>query len=225
MQRLFGRYAAVLLAAPLVLLAVQGAPQSASVASKAPSATTVAAARASFVKYMSSHATALGSGGNWSSPGAQHSAGRGAGGGGGTGSITEMPSYNWSGYADSETGTKTVSYVSGDWTIPAVTCPTGAYQNQDAFLANWVGVDGFTDSTVEQLGTATQCYEGVEYYYVWYEMFPAGRVEEGTTACINNNVNCPEPGDQISAPVTAAPGTAGTNGDPLSLTDHTGPWE
>jgi hypothetical protein len=33
---------------------------------------------------------------------------------------------------------------------------------QDAFLANWVGVDRFSDSTVEQLGSAAQCYEGVK---------------------------------------------------------------
>ena len=78
--------------------------------------------------------------------------------------------------------------------MPGVVCPTAPYTNQDAFLANWVGIDGFSDGTVEQLGTAAQCYEGVTYYYVWYEMFPAGTVEEGTTACINDNVNCPAAG-------------------------------
>jgi hypothetical protein len=221
MQRLFGRYAALLIAAPLVLLAVQNAPQSASVASKAPSASTVAAARASFIKDMSSHATALG-GGAWTSPGAKHGAVQG---GAANGTVSEFPSYNWSGYADSESGSKTVSYVSGDWTMPGVVCPTAPYQNQDAFLANWVGIDGFSDSTVEQLGTAAQCYEGVTYYYVWYEMFPAGTVEEGTTACINDNVNCPEPGDQISATVSVTPAGSGENEYTLKLIDHTRPQE
>jgi len=70
----------------------------------------------------------------------------------------------------------------------------------------WVGIDGYNNGTVEQLGTATQCFEGVTYYYVWYEMFPAGTVEEGTVACINNNVDCPQPGDRISASVTVTPG-------------------
>jgi hypothetical protein len=109
--------------------------------------------------------------------------------------------------------------------MPGVTCPTAPYQNSDAFLANWVGIDGFSDATVEQLGTGAQCYEGVTYYYVWYEMYPAGTVEEGTTACINDNVNCPEPGDQISASVTVTPGSSGENDYALTLTDHTRPRE
>jgi hypothetical protein len=222
MRRLFARYAAVLLAAPLVLLAVASAPQSVSVASKAPSTATVAAARANFIKDLSSHATALG-GGDWRSPGVQHAAGAAASPA--NGNVSEFPSYNWSGYADSESGTNTVSYVSGNWVIPSVTCPTAPYQNSDAFLANWVGIDGFSNGTVEQLGTGVQCYEGVTYYYVWYEMFPAGTVEEGTTACINDNVNCPRPGDQISASVSVTRGTAGNNNYTLQLTDHTRPQE
>jgi Peptidase A4 family len=221
MQRLFARYAAVLLAAPLALLAVQSASQSVSVASKAPSASTVAEARAHFIKVMSSHATALG-GGQWTSPGAENA---GAQGGAANGTVSEFPSINWSGYADSESGTKTVSFVSGNWTMPAVTCLPAPYENQDAFLANWVGIDGFSDGTVEQLGTAAQCYEGVTYYYVWYEMFPAGTVEEGTTACINDNTDCPQPGDQISAVVNVTPGTSGNNNYTLALVDHTRPDE
>jgi Peptidase A4 family len=74
---------------------------------------------------------------------------------------------------------------------------------------------------VEQLGTAAECYEGVTYYFVWYEMFPADIVEEGTQACINNNVDCPQPGDHISASVTATPAGDYT----LSLTDWTNPAE
>jgi hypothetical protein len=218
MRRLFKRFAPVLLAAPLVLLAVQSAPQAVSVASKAPSAATVAAARANFIKNLSSRATVMGSG-DWSSPGVQKAAGVAASPA--NGSVSEFPSFNWSGYADSETGTNTVSYAAGSWIMPAVTCPTRPYENSDAFLANWVGIDGFTDGTVEQLGSGAQCYEGVTYYYVWYEMFPAGTVVEGTTACINDNVNCPEPGDLISASVSATPGTAGNNNYTLKLNDLT----
>jgi Peptidase A4 family len=79
-------------------------------------------------------------------------------------------------------------------------------------------------TTVEQLGTGVQCYEGVEYYYVWYEMFPAGTVEEGTTACITDNVNCPQPGDRITASVSVTPAD-GTNDYTLTLIDHTRPQE
>ena len=128
-----------------------------------------------------------------------------------------LPSVNWSGYADVDSSASsnasapgTLSGVSADWTIPKVSCPQGQYRNQDAFAAQWVGLDGATNGTVEQLGTGEQCYEDVLYYYVWYEMFPAGTVQEGTQACINNNVDCPRPGDQISASVNAPPAAPAT---------------
>jgi len=220
MKRLLARSATALLAAPLVLLAVQGTPGGVSASGKAPSASVVAQARANFTKVMSAHAPAVG-GGGWVSPGAQHRGALNAA----NGSLTAIQSANWSGYADSESASSTISYVSGDWTMPAVHCPPAPYQNQDAFLANWVGIDGFTNGTVEQLGTAAQCFEGVTYYYVWYEMYPAGTVEEGTAACINNNVNCPEPGDRVSASVSVASAGSGENNYTLKLIDHTRPQE
>jgi hypothetical protein len=220
MKRLRARYAIVLLVAPLILLAMHGASGGVSASGKVPSASTVAQARASFIKAMSAHAPAVGAGG-WVSPGAK----RGGAASAANGSVTSVTSINWSGYADAETGSNTVSQVSGNWTVPAVSCLPRPYQNQDAFLANWVGIDGFSDSTVEQLGSATQCFEGVEYYYVWYEMYPAGTVEEGTTACINDNVDCPKPGDKISASVTVTAAGSGENNYKLTLTDHTRPQE
>jgi Peptidase A4 family len=220
MKRLLARSAVVLLAAPLVLLLVQGAPQGVSASGKAPSATVVAQARAKFVKVMSAHAPVVGRGG-WVSPGAQHGGAPRAA----NGSVTSSPSINWSGYADSESGSSKVSQVSGDWTMPGVQCLPAPYQNQDAFLANWVGIDGYSTQTVEQLGSAAQCFAGVKYYYVWYEMYPSNTVEEGTTACINDNVDCPQPGDQMSASVTVTPAGSGENTYKLTLIDHTRPEE
>jgi hypothetical protein len=171
---------------------------------------------------MSAHAQRV-PGGGWVSPGAQH-AGTARTVSGGVGSA---PSLNWSGFADtSSTSTADdFTYVSGRWTIPAVSCLPAPYQNQDAFVGNWVGLDGFTDQTVEQLGTAAMCYENVVYYYVWYEMYPGASAEEGTAECINDNVDCPQPGDQISASVAVTPGSAGENNYTLSLTDYTHPQE
>jgi hypothetical protein len=177
--------------------------------SRQPDASTVARARAAFLKKMSSHRPMVRSG---MVPLAA------------SGGTISAPSVNWSGYADIEGGANTVSSVSSQWVIPKVECPNGLYRNQDAFIAQWVGIDGATNGTVEQLGTATQCFEGVTYYYVWYEMFPAGTVEVGTLACINNNVDCPQPGDQIAASVTVTP-SGGTNAYTLSLTDFTRPQE
>jgi len=172
-------------------------------------ASAVARARAVFLEKLSSHRPLVHSTAATLDPG---------------GGATSLPSVNWSGYTDVEGGSNTVSSVSGQWVIPKVECPVGPYQYQDAFIAQWVGIDGVTNGTVEQLGTATQCFEGVTYYYVWYEMFPGGTVEEGTQACINNNVDCPEPGDHVSASVTVTP-VGGTNNYTLALTDFTHPAE
>jgi hypothetical protein len=86
-------------------------------------------------------------------------------------------------------------------------------------VAEWVGLDGVNDDTVEQLGTDTNCFEGVEYYYEWTEMYPSGTLVQGTTACFNNNTDCPRPGDQIQASVVSTPGTGGNNDYTLKLTD------
>jgi hypothetical protein len=220
MRRLLAISATITLAGSLVLLVVQSAPGGASASGKALSASVVAQARANFIKVKSAHAPAVGRGG-WVSPGGmQHSAPSAANGG-----VASMQSINWSGYADAETTSNTVSQVSGSWTIPAVQCLPAPYENQDAFLSNWVGLDGFNNQTVEQLGTAAQCFAGVKYYYVWYEMYPSATVEEGTTACINSNVDCPQPGDQVSASVTVTSAGSGENNYQLALTDHTRPEE
>jgi hypothetical protein len=210
MKRLLVVVLAALLAAALATMVVGGVGGSAGsgpAASARQPAVHAALARAAFNKYMSSHAPLVRSGAAEVRDG----------------SATSLPSINWSGYADVETGSQTFSSVSGSWTIPYVSCPAGLYRNQDAFIAEWVGLDGATNGTVEQLGTATQCYEGVTYYYVWYEMFPNGTVEEGTTACINDNVDCPRPGDRVTASVTVTPDGTGVNNYTLALTDFTQP--
>lgn len=184
-----------------------GAPGTGLRGSMRPAAAQVALARAALVKYMSSHAPLIRSG---------TAAVRGT-------STTLLASDNWSGFADIESGSQTFSGVSGQWIIPSVSCPNGLYRNSDVLLAQWVGLDGWTDSTVEQLGTATQCFEGATYYWVWYEMFPGPMVVEGAQTCITNNVDCPKPGDQISASVTVTPGPRGVNSYGLSLSDSTEP--
>ncbi len=213
-----------LLGASVFLGVASAAPPSASLGAGAHDPAVVAQARAAFEKDMSAHAPRVSSGGwvsphaNLPLPGATKPV---------SGTATSSPSLNWSGFADTSSTSTADDFtdVSGSWTIPAVTCAPGPYRTQGAYIANWVGLDGFSDQTVEQLGTGAQCFEGVLYYYVWYEMFPAGTVQEGTTACINYNVNCPQPGDQISASVVVTPGTDGNNNYALSLTDHTRPQE
>jgi hypothetical protein len=207
----FSASIAATLAVTVAVLMLPSAMTTGAIGKQAVNRAQALAAHAAFVKYMSSHATMMRGQGSAATLASNST-------------VSEIGSYNWSGFADVPTDTTPVTQVSARWTIPQVNCLTGRYENQDLFLAQWVGLDGFNDGTVEQLGTATQCYEGVEYYYDWYEMFPGGTVEEGTTACINNNVDCPRPGDQVQASVVSTPD--GANNDyTLSLRDFSQPSE
>jgi len=121
-----------------------------------------------------------------------------------TAQVGSVGSYNWSGYADtSAAGTFTA--VSGSWRQPATVC-----SQEQRLTAFWIGLDGYSDSTVEQDGTLAYCFEGVPSYYSWWEMYPGNSVTVGSTV---------RPGDLISASVTVADGTSYT----LSLTDSTTP--
>lgn len=82
-------------------------------------------------------------------------------------------SSNWSGYAAESSVTSPsnnfVKSVTGSWTVPSLTCSSG----QATYVATWVGIDGYSDSTVEQTGTEQQCSSsGTQTYYAWYEMYP-----------------------------------------------------
>lgn len=80
---------------------------------------------------------------------------------------TNSCSTNWGGYA--VTGAAgSVSYVAGSWTVTAVSCP----KRGSSYAAFWVGIDGYSSSTVEQTGTLAQCSNGVATYSAWYEFYP-----------------------------------------------------
>jgi hypothetical protein len=75
-------------------------------------------------------------------------------------------STNWAGYASSGPA-GAFSSVSATWTQPSVRCSA-----QNTYSAYWVGLDGDTTNTVEQLGTEADCSSGRPVYYSWYEMYP-----------------------------------------------------
>ncbi len=76
---------------------------------------------------------------------------------------------NWSGYAVSSSA-DSVSYVAGSWIEPAVN------SKQTGYSAIWVGIDGYTSSTVEQIGTEADVVNGQVMHYAWYEMYPSDSV-------------------------------------------------
>jgi hypothetical protein len=87
-----------------------------------------------------------------------------------------------------------VSYVVGTWRVPAVTGASTAYASV------WVGIDGSTSNTVEQLGTDSDILNGQPVYSAWYEMYPKGSVTIQTTNSGTKMVITP--GDTITASVT-----------------------
>jgi len=116
---------------------------------------------------------------------------------------SSVSSYNWAGYAATGS-TGSVTSVTGTWTQPAVTCPKGT-----TLAAFWIGIDGYSSSTVEQDGTLAQCSHGTATYYSWWETYPANAVQPWATI---------HAGDSFSASVTY---NAGTGLFTMSLKDTT----
>jgi hypothetical protein len=116
---------------------------------------------------------------------------------------SEAESTNWSGYA-ATTGSYTS--VSASWTQPAGTCKRG-----DQYAAFWVGLDGYSSSTVEQTGSEVDCIGRNAQYYAWYEMYP------GPSENYSNTVKA---GDHFNASVTYE----GNNEFSLYIADTTQGW-
>ena len=111
-------------------------------------------------------------------------------------------SLNWGGYAVlGQDGS--VTDVKGSWIVPPVTCSGG-----NSYSAFWIGIDGATSSTVEQIGTSSDCNNGVPTYYAWYEFYPKPAFNAIT------NVNA---GDVMSAEVRYT----GRNQFTVTITDTT----
>jgi hypothetical protein len=103
------------------------------------------------------------------------------------GNVTVEDSTNWSGYA--VTGSSFTS-AKGSWTIPTVTCS----KTPNTYSSFWVGIDGWTSTTVEQTGTDSDCDGSSPSYYAWYEFYPAGSVLISSVPV--------SPGNHMSASVT-----------------------
>jgi hypothetical protein len=80
-------------------------------------------------------------------------------------------SYNtiWAGYA--VTGSD-FTQVQGSWIVSAVNCTKTP--NTDS--SEWVGIDGWSSNTVEQIGTDADCNGKKPFYYVWYEFYPLNTI-------------------------------------------------
>jgi len=105
--------------------------------------------------------------------------------------ISRIATLNWSGYAV-ETSlaapqTGSVSDVVGTWQVPFVTGSSNAWSSA------WIGIDGYSSASVEQIGTDQDTSRRGAHYYAWYEMYP-GASHNITSLAVN-------PGNVITAEV------------------------
>ncbi|HTX28103.1 MAG TPA: G1 family glutamic endopeptidase [Streptosporangiaceae bacterium] len=117
--------------------------------------------------------------------------------------LGQVDSTNWSGYAGT---TGTFTSVTASWTQPAGTCSSG-----DQYAAFWVGLDGYSSSTVEQTGSEVDCIGKTAEYYAWYEAYPKASVD------YNEPVKA---GDSFTATVSYVSGTEYA----LTITDTSESW-
>jgi hypothetical protein len=123
---------------------------------------------------------------------------------------------NWSGYVaeanSSQQRQNSVTAVSGSWVVPEVTGPsTGA-----TYGSVWVGIDGYSNSTVEQIGTEEDFVNGKPVYYAWWEMYSSGgrQPEQPITSMTVH------PGDLISGSVQYITSGAHAGQFDLSIVDQ-----
>jgi len=122
--------------------------------------------------------------------------------------IKDGTSLNWSGYAIETNLTYpqngAVTDVKGSWTVPAANCSV----TPNAYSSFWIGIDGYSSGTVEQIGTDSDSFSGSPIYYAWYEMYPKYPV------ILKMKIS---PGDVMSAEV----GYLGNGKFQLTITDTT----
>ncbi|KAI1425614.1 peptidase A4 family-domain-containing protein [Xylaria sp. FL1777] len=94
-------------------------------------------------------------------------------GGFGNATATTVESSNWSGAAIVTSG---VTEVSGTFTVPKPSAPSGGSSNSEYCGAAWVGIDGYSNSALIQTGVLW-CVQGSSYEYeAWYEYLPAALI-------------------------------------------------
>jgi Peptidase A4 family len=122
-----------------------------------------------------------------------------------------VDSQNWSGYAAVAKKNVALRYVQSTFTVPSINCSKVAIGSAgQTYAAEWVGLDGFNSTTVEQTGVDSICdsSSGPATNQAWYEMYPLDPV-------VFSGVN---PGDTIFVAVWY---DSSTNEYQLTLEDKT----
>lgn len=106
---------------------------------------------------------------------------------------------NWAGYALTAGG---YNEISATWTVPSV-------QSGSGLSAMWIGIDGFNNNDLIQIGTEQNSTANGASYYAWWEVLPAAEASIQQVPITA--------GDQVSARIVKNAANSWT----LALTDNT----
>jgi hypothetical protein len=98
---------------------------------------------------------------------------------------------NWSGYAGS-VGSPATS-ITGEWQVPTITKTKG-----NSYSSAWIGIDGFTNTSLIQTGTEEDWAGGHAVYKAWWEILPANETVISSIVV--------HPGDIFTAQITKGSG-------------------
>lgn len=93
----------------------------------------------------------------------------------------------WGGYV--VTGTD-FTKARGSWIVPTAHCSV----EPNSFASLWIGIDGYTSDSSEQIGIEFDCLAATPTYYPWYDFYP-NPVRKITGMKVS-------PGDKMSATVS-----------------------
>jgi Peptidase A4 family len=121
-------------------------------------------------------------------------------------------SENWSGYAIAATSgslpSGSVTLVRASWIVPKATCTGSSEGATNGYASFWVGIDGWSSDTVEQIGTDSDCVSpatgagNTPSYYAWFEFYPQAGYYIGNPSNSFKGYSV-ESGDTITAGVNA----------------------
>src|SRR6185437_9430350 len=94
--------------------------------------------------------------------------------------------------------------ITGTWTVPAAGSTSKA-----TYSSNWIGIDGFNNSSLIQTGTESDYAHGRATYAAWWEILPAAETRISSLTV--------SPGDVMTASITKGSSSSWN----ITLTDTT----
>jgi hypothetical protein len=85
-----------------------------------------------------------------------------------TATFTGTTSPNWSGYVV-PSSSAIITYAEGEWTVPTMNCA----DTPNGDVATWVGIGGTSSTVLLQTGVTTNCLNGAQQTFGWWEEFPS----------------------------------------------------